>query len=98
MNVVPDLLPSLHPSFDLRITFPQPNVASKAGRSKRIYTAVEPGSFLLPEQVCSFWLCFPWVTVLRANSRDRLGVLLGYMLPYSTPIPDITRWCWLTLV
>lgn len=54
MNVVPDLLPTLHPSFDLRITFPEPPPKSTYLRTrvKRRYSAVEPGVFLLPEQVC----------------------------------------------
>lgn len=53
MNVVPDLLPSLHPSFDLRVNFPEPPPKSVAlrNRKKRKYQKVEPGGFLLPEQV-----------------------------------------------
>lgn len=53
MNVVPDLLPSLHPSLDLRINFPEgpPKSVYRRSRMKRRYTHVEPGVFLLPEQV-----------------------------------------------
>lgn len=53
MHVVPDLLPSLHPSFDLRVTFPEPPPKSVYLRTrvKRRYKQVEPGIFLLPEQV-----------------------------------------------
>ena len=52
MNVVPDVLPSLHPSFDLRITFPEPPPQSVylRNRSKRQHKQVEPGVFLVSEQ------------------------------------------------
>ncbi|OAX42584.1 PEBP-like protein [Rhizopogon vinicolor AM-OR11-026] len=52
MKVVPDVLPDVHPSLDLRVTFPK--VTSKTGSQvavlKAIYEHVEPGVFLLPEQ------------------------------------------------
>lgn len=53
MNVVPDLLPSLHPSLDLRLNFPEapPEDIVRRTRTKRKYEKVEPGVFLLPEQV-----------------------------------------------
>ena len=53
MNVVPDLLPALHPSFDLRLNFPEspPDDPVRRARTKRRYKRVEPGVFLLPEQV-----------------------------------------------
>lgn len=53
MNVVPDLLPSLHPSIDLRLNFPEapPTDVVRRTRMKRKYEKVEPGVFLLPEQV-----------------------------------------------
>jgi large subunit ribosomal protein L35 len=55
MKVVPDVLPDIHPSLDLRVNFPR--VKSKTGPqptvSKAVYGHVEPGVFLLPEQVCS---------------------------------------------
>lgn len=55
MKVVPDVLPDIHPSLDLRVNFPR--VKSKTGLqatvSKAVYEHVEPGVFLLPEQVCS---------------------------------------------
>ncbi|KAL5535788.1 MRPL35 [Sanghuangporus sanghuang] len=52
MNVVPDLLPSLHPSIDLRISFPEPPPHSTylRTRTRRKYKPVEPGVYLLPEQ------------------------------------------------
>lgn len=58
MNVVPDLLPSLHPSLDLRINFPEkpPQSVYLRTRVKRKYEKVEPGIFLLPEQVGLFSL------------------------------------------
>lgn len=53
MNVVPDLLPSLHPSIDLRLNFPEapPTDVVRRTRMRRKYEKVEPGVFLLPEQV-----------------------------------------------
>jgi len=52
MKIVPDVLPNIHPSLDLRVNFPK--VASKTGSqvfvSKAVYEHVEPGIFLLPEQ------------------------------------------------
>ncbi|VDC04830.1 unnamed protein product [Peniophora sp. CBMAI 1063] len=43
MNVIPDVLPDFHPSFDLRLTAPDMNAAThRAGRWK----SVEPGSFV----------------------------------------------------
>ena len=56
MNVVPDVLPSLHPSLDLRITFPEPPPQSVylRTRSKRQHKQVEPGVFLVSEQA---WQC-----------------------------------------
>jgi len=54
MNVVPDVIPVLKPSFDLRITFPEPPPESVYLRTrvKRRYTAVEPGIYLVNGQVC----------------------------------------------
>ena len=54
MNVVPDMLPELHPSFDLRIRYlaPPPKSNYLRTRVKRGLRQVEPGVFLLPEQVC----------------------------------------------
>ena len=53
MNVVPDVLPSLHPSFDLRVTFPGPlpQTSSLQNRANRRDKQVEPGLFLASEQV-----------------------------------------------
>ena len=53
MNVVPDMLPELHPSFDLRIRYlaPAPKDNYLRTRVKRKHRQVEPGIFLTPEQV-----------------------------------------------
>ena len=53
MNVVPDLLPEVHPSLDLRVNFHGllPEKLRRINRTKRKYEAVEAGRFLLPEQV-----------------------------------------------
>ncbi|EPQ61180.1 PEBP-like protein [Gloeophyllum trabeum ATCC 11539] len=52
MHVVPDILPSLHPSFDMRITFPElpPENAASGKKPKERYHGVEPGVFLSPKQ------------------------------------------------
>jgi large subunit ribosomal protein L35 len=50
MHIVPDLLPSLRPTVDIRITFP--DAPSPRNRSiRKTYKPVEPGVFLVPEQV-----------------------------------------------
>lgn len=53
MNVVPDMLPELRPSLDLRIRYlePPPKNNYLRTRVKRKLKAVEPGIFLVPEQV-----------------------------------------------
>lgn len=53
MHVIPDLLPDLRPTVDLRVNFPEPPPKSVYLRTrvKRKYKQVEPGIFLLPEQV-----------------------------------------------
>ncbi|RPD70802.1 PEBP-like protein [Lentinus tigrinus ALCF2SS1-7] len=52
MNVVPDMLPELHPSFDLRLRYlePPPKNNYLRTRVKRKVKQVEPGIFLMPEQ------------------------------------------------
>ncbi|KAG1889188.1 phosphatidylethanolamine-binding protein [Suillus subluteus] len=52
MKVVPDVLPDIHPSLDLRVNFPKvkSNTRTQATVSKAVYEHVEPGVFLLPEQ------------------------------------------------
>ena len=71
MNVVPDVLPSLHPSLDLRITFPEPPPQSVylRNRAKRQHKQVEPGIFLVSEQA---WLCetFPLSCPLTSYLLD----------------------------
>ena len=54
MHVVPDLLPDLHPTLDLRLNFPEPPPKDvyRRSRVKRRYQKVDPGMYLLPEQVC----------------------------------------------
>ncbi|KZT24701.1 PEBP-like protein [Neolentinus lepideus HHB14362 ss-1] len=50
MHVVPDVLPDLHPSFDVRVTFPDLPSEDKTKKSKVKHHAVEPGVFLSPKQ------------------------------------------------
>ncbi|KAF9242381.1 phosphatidylethanolamine-binding protein [Melanogaster broomeanus] len=49
MHVVPDVVPDLRPCFDLRVTFPELNEKKKTSR-KLVYSFVEPGIYLVPEQ------------------------------------------------
>ena len=53
MHVIPDVLPSLYPSLDMRVTFPMPLPvnATRRQRLKPRYKEVEPGMYLRPEQV-----------------------------------------------
>ena len=71
MNVVPDMLPELHPSFDLRIRYlaPPPKNNYLRTRVKRKLRQVEPGIFLLPEQVRHFHLRFFDLQSFNGNSR-----------------------------
>ncbi|KAF8139756.1 phosphatidylethanolamine-binding protein [Boletus edulis] len=48
MHVVPDVFPDLHPSFDLRVSFPVHQ--TKVALTPPKYKFVEPGVYLLPEQ------------------------------------------------
>jgi len=49
MHVVPDVVPQFHPSFDLRVSFPE--YQTKVTPTAPKYRFVEPGVYLLPEQV-----------------------------------------------
>ncbi|KAF9808802.1 hypothetical protein IEO21_07730 [Rhodonia placenta] len=84
MNVVPDLLPSLHPSLDLRINFPEgpPKSVHRRSRMKRRYTHVEPGVFLLPEQT---WRQ-PRLYTTVFHTEPRLYTLL--MVDLDVPDPE----------
>jgi len=59
MKVVPDVLNDIRPSLDLRVNFPKirSNRRSEDAVSKAIYEHVEPGVFLLPEQVRGTVIC-----------------------------------------
>jgi hypothetical protein len=53
MHVIPDIIPSLQPTVDLRVVFPEPppkNVVLRA-RAKRRTLPIEAGVFLVNEQV-----------------------------------------------
>lgn len=49
MHVIPDVVPDFHPSFDLRASFPEQQLKATSTMPK--YKFVEPGIYLLPEQV-----------------------------------------------
>jgi large subunit ribosomal protein L35 len=53
MHVIPDIIPSLQPTVDLRVVYPEPppkNVVLRA-RAKRKTVPIEAGVFLVNEQV-----------------------------------------------
>lgn len=84
MNVVPDLLPSLHPTLDLRVNFlePPPTDVYRRTRVKRRYQKVEPGVFLLPEQTWRQPMLY--TTVFHTDTR--LYTLL--MVDLDVPKPE----------
>ena len=51
MHVVPDMLPELHPSIDLHMTVTA--LPQETRISSKVDKKVEPGAFLLPQQVGS---------------------------------------------
>ena len=68
LHVVPDLIPSLQPSFDLRISFPGYSRCEAAlNKSSHEYWLLEPGVFLFPEQVCLFSCFFICLTLFAEN-------------------------------
>lgn len=74
MRVVPDLLSSLHPSIDVRIT------ANTLGMAhEKAYKIVEPGSFLLPRQ--TFEPPKVYANVFHADTRLYTLVLLDADVP-----------------
>lgn len=84
MSVVPDLLPELHPSFDLRINFPErpPEDVRLRTRVKRKYEKVEPGVFLLSEQVRSTFRTIPFVPDRSCASDAKVAHALHDCVPY----------------
>ncbi|GBE78719.1 54S ribosomal protein L35, mitochondrial [Sparassis crispa] len=81
MNVVPDLLPSLHPTLDLRLNFPDvPKSGWTRHRAKRQYKKVEPGVFLLPEQTWRQPVLY--TTVFHTDTR------LYTLLMVDLDVPD----------
>ncbi|EMD41367.1 hypothetical protein CERSUDRAFT_128093 [Gelatoporia subvermispora B] len=85
MKVVPDLLPELHPSLDLRINFPEPPPEDvyKRSRVKRKYEKVEPGVFLRPEQT--------WRQPLLYTTVFHLDTRLYTLLMVDLDVPDPAR-------
>ncbi|KAI0089880.1 phosphatidylethanolamine-binding protein [Irpex rosettiformis] len=83
MNVVPDLLPSLHPTVDLRLNFPEapPQDTVRRTRTKRKLEKVEPGVYLLPEQTRKQ----PQLYVSVFHPEPRLYTLL--MVDLDVPDP-----------
>ncbi|KAI0757573.1 PEBP-like protein [Daedaleopsis nitida] len=84
MNVVPDMLPELRPSFDLRIRYLEPPPKSNYLRTrvKRKLKQVEPGIFLVPEQTRRP----PEVYTTLFHTDTRLYTLL--MVDLDVPNPE----------
>ncbi|TCD61067.1 hypothetical protein EIP91_009071 [Steccherinum ochraceum] len=84
MNVVPDMMGSLHPSFDLRVNFPEPlpeDVRLRT-RVRRKYQKVEPGVYLSPEQTRKP----PMMYTTVFHTEPRFYTLL--MLDLDVPNPE----------
>ena len=101
MNVVPDILPAFHPSVDLRIVFPvqRRKTAFRRPDEKQRQSAVEPGVFLVPEQVRKtfyWWNC--WMNFYTFVRSDRLLNLRGFSLQFSIRTNDIILFWWSTQV
>ncbi|KAH9891231.1 PEBP-like protein [Cubamyces lactineus] len=84
MSVVPDMLPELHPSFDLRIKYAEPPPANNYLRTrvKRKLKEVEPGIFLVPEQTRRP----PEISTTLFHTDTRLYTLL--MVDLDVPDPE----------
>ena len=54
MRVVPDVLPEIRPSLDLRVVAKAR--ASEFLNAGKVQKEVEPGVYLLPKQVCCLFL------------------------------------------
>ena len=54
MRVVPDVLPEIRPSLDLRVVAKAR--ASEFFNAGKVQKEVEPGVYLLPKQVCCLFL------------------------------------------
>ena len=87
MNVVPDMLPELDPSFDLRIRYlePPPKNNYLRTRVKRKLKQVEPGIFLVPEQVSLTSAC--WAT---AHPQSAVLPFPNVVLIYFVTIDEET--------
>ncbi|KAI0638861.1 PEBP-like protein [Trametes polyzona] len=84
MNVVPDMLPALHPSFDLRVKFSEPPPENNYLRTrvKRKLKQVEPGIFLVSEQTRRP----PELSMTLFHTDTRLYTLL--MVDLDVPDPE----------
>ncbi|KAI0668656.1 PEBP-like protein [Trametes maxima] len=84
MSVVPDMLPELRPSFDLRIKYaePPPKDNYLRTRVKRKLKQVEPGIFLVPEQTRRQ----PEISMTLFHTDTRLYTLL--MVDLDIPDPE----------
>ncbi|KAI0771048.1 PEBP-like protein [Trametes elegans] len=84
MKVVPDMLPELHPSLDLRIKYAEPPPKSNYLRTrvKRKLKTVEPGIFLAPEQTRRL----PEISTTVFHTERRLYTLL--MVDLDVPDPE----------
>lgn len=88
MHVVPDLLPDLRPTIDLRLNFPEPPPKDvyRRSRVKRRYQKVDSGMYLLPEQV--WLLCLKSDAPVHYVCCHRHGGRLRYIRLYGIPMHD----------
>lgn len=85
MHVVPDLIPELHPTIDLRIQFPWTNghrTLSQRRREKSGWYTIEPGRFLTSKQVCL--PCIPLLFWCNLPDHRFLNPPL-FLLSFSSP-------------
>ncbi|KAF5361691.1 hypothetical protein D9758_007327 [Tetrapyrgos nigripes] len=80
MNVVPDILPAIHPTIDLDVTINLPT--SRLLRSRKRVFLTEPGRFVLPEQTLKPPTLFPH----PYHTDTRLYTLL--MIDPDVPNPN----------
>lgn len=80
MNVIPDVLPALHPTVDLRVTFPEAPTDRNRARRKA-HRAVEPGTYLVPEQVNYDHLSSAMCVKHRIQTRKAPNLYVSVMHP-----------------
>lgn len=86
MHVVPDLIPELHPTIDLRVQFPWTTghrTLSQRRREKSGWYTIEPGRFLTSKQVCL--PCSPLLFLCNLPDHRFLNPPPLFLLSFSSP-------------